>query len=1326
MTLSNNSSFLNKLSTLRDFVTGMGMKVSESDLSQALRSSSFNVELALERILTGDNSASYDNSSGGVVTSSSSFAASSKKSSAMATPSSKKRSAAAIKSSAKATPKSSNHNKRSRPANIRTTISSIGSSISSNRSSKYPQSNSNNNNRLLLCKRWTVACSKSIRGRVSHSELLDFTQNWKNNTHSTSSSATPIDPMVRFRSSSGNVEGSLNSYLCEILSPLLRLGCDTTNNASFTPIIHLEGEALMEDRHIIIGSEVPLSLKIYLNDPIEFFDLFRNNGGGDGGETDSKLFFSEGKGSGGKTRGATPRKKNKAKTKYSREELADAAYHLLQWAEKGEELPLFEGNKSNDGGDGIPSEEDNIIGSAVASSKTDRLDDDDSDATVSISNNNDEDGDYEDNSMEDNEELNELNQLVATASSEKEGSNRKTSTKPLPELSDPIGFKAGIELRPYQRQALYWMCRREGYICEEMDTDSNSDNGGSETGGDMDLLAELAGTTSTNSDPSIVMYGSKAISCDCGPVVVSDDNVASSSIPVVDYGQTNPSRKKYIHHPLWRRRFLATDDLTTVYSFYVNELLGIASCAPPNPPKQCVGGILADSMGLGKTVMLLSLILTTKEAEDSSSEDRKGEKCSLQDDVDVIDVTSDNDEPTLKKMPIKPAGKGTKTAMTTLIIVPLSLVSQWEEELATKTSLSHLVFYDVGKKSSAPAFSSVDVVVTTYGTVQSEFKSMLASGKSDSGLRKPGQNQPLLMFDWKRIILDEAHGIKNPSTIVSRACCMLKSQNRWAVTGTPMHNSLQDIYGLLKFLRHEPWCEASFWRKAITSAASTEVEGGTNENGVETSPTTLAATVAFGRVRRVLAPIILRRTKDTLMEDGTPILTLPPIDFAVVNVGLSHPEREFYNALLERSQSVFDGFLKSGTASKSWFAIFSLLTRLRQACDHVSLTVHQSREAEVISSEFVTGSEAKLPTTTNDDNGQKSTVNDKFLEDLLAKFKHSTKEHSMEIAETVSKCIQSHDKLLKTECPICFEEPNVVDSVHTPCAHMFCKHCIMDEFREQKTRSSKNHSATQIKSSNTSSTQSIVEGGLCPVCNEYVKVSTLIQITETKDGAMTSKFLQQSPDKKANALVEKDTARETLELALNYGASSAKLDAILNELDEVWKKDPGSKVLVYSQYLGFLDIIGEALRSRGVTCYRIDGSLSLKERISMIKNFNNGSTKVSKDTSAEVLQRGSVCLGSMKAGGVGLNLVAASSVFVVDPWWNVAIEDQCVNRIHRIGQKAKVVRVRKFVVTDSVEEKIVSLQRKKKGIANEILSEKGDGQLATKPTLEDFKLIFGR
>lgn len=100
----------------------------------------------------------------------------------------------------------------------------------------------------------------------------------------------------------------------------------------------------------------------------------------------------------------------------------------------------------------------------------------------------------------------------------------------------------------------------------------------------------------------------------------------------------------------------------------------------------------------------------------------------------------------------------------------------------------------------------------------------------------------------------------------------------------------------------------------------------------------------------------------------------------------------------------------------------------------------------------------------------------------------------------------------------------------------------------------------------------------------------------------------------------------------------------------------------------------------------------------------------------------------MHAGGVGLNLVAASSVFIIDPWWNQAVEDQCISRIHRIGQQASIVRVRKFVVTDSVEEKIVDLQGKKKGMSNEILSDVDQGGHldSSKPTLEDFKLLFGK
>jgi SNF2 family DNA or RNA helicase len=266
---------------------------------------------------------------------------------------------------------------------------------------------------------------------------------------------------------------------------------------------------------------------------------------------------------------------------------------------------------------------------------------------------------------------------------------------------------------------------------------------------------------------------------------------------------------------------------------------------------------------------------------------------------------------------------------------------------------------------------------------------------------------------------------------------------------------------------------------------------------------------------------------------------------------------------------------------------------------------------------------------------------------------------------------------------------------------MFCKDCLLSEFQEQVIRSNKheyrNGSAYKMP---------FVDGGSCPVCHEWVKTECIIQIERSDDGVV-SKYLNQNlfsgvdgrqqKSEKENVLNRDVVAREALESAIN-GASSSKLEAILGELDEVWRKDAGSKVLIYSQYLGFLDIIGRALHKIKVECFRIDGKMSLKERVDMIGKFNKKKL-AQRDTfpmTDGICKRGSVFLVSMKAGGIGLNLVAASSVFIVDPWWNQAIEDQCINRIHRIGQHAKVVRVRKFIVTESVEEKIVNLQGKKK------------------------------
>ena len=119
--------------------------------------------------------------------------------------------------------------------------------------------------------------------------------------------------------------------------------------------------------------------------------------------------------------------------------------------------------------------------------------------------------------------------------------------------------------------------------------------------------------------------------------------------------------------------------------------------------------------------------------------------------------------------------------------------------------------------------------------------------------------------------------------------------------------------------------------------------------------------------------------------------------------------------------------------------------------------------------------------------------------------------------------------------------------------------------------------------------------------------------------------------------------RETLELALR-GASSSKLEAIMMELDRVWSLDPGSKVLIFSQYLGFLDLIQKKLEKLCVACFRIDGGMKLAERVAMLDRFNKKAA--SRENQSGEVRRGLVFLVSMKAGGYGLNLIAASSVFI--------------------------------------------------------------------------------
>jgi len=334
------------------------------------------------------------------------------------------------------------------------------------------------------------------------------------------------------------------------------------------------------------------------------------------------------------------------------------------------------------------------------------------------------------------------------------------------------------------------------------------------------------------------------------------------------------------------------------------------------------------------------------------------------------------------------------------------------------------------------------------------------------------------------------------------------------------------------------------------------------------------------------------------------------------------------------------------------------------------------------------------------------------------------------VAQSLSQSVEASASETDDECPVCLEKPQLSDAVFAPCAHMFCRDCLLSTLNGKAADKGKNVACTG-------------RGGECPVCSEWIDLSKIIVVTSCpKTGVATTTYLAEGSFAKSSnfgpaKLDGSDAAARATLVSAMKGGTSSKMNAVLRELDEVWAEDPGSKVLIFSQYLGFLDLLQGSLEASRIKNFRLDGKMSLKERVAALSQFNTYVLDSEETESApspnvnkkSTVRHGSVFLLSMRAGGVGINLVAASSVFIVDPWWNAAVEDQCINRIHRIGQRADVVRVRRFVVEDSVEEKIVRLQQRKKGIAGEILDNgaaPGDRLGDSNPTMEDFKIIFNR
>jgi len=172
-----------------------------------------------------------------------------------------------------------------------------------------------------------------------------------------------------------------------------------------------------------------------------------------------------------------------------------------------------------------------------------------------------------------------------------------------------------------------------------------------------------------------------------------------------------------------------------------------------------------------------------------------------------------------------------------------------------------------------------------------------------------------------------------------------------------------------------------------------------------------------------------------------------------------------------------------------------------------------------------------------------------------------------------------------------------------------------------------------------------------------------------------------------------------------YPNASAKLDELIREIEE---NTGDHKALVFSQFTSMLQLIREALDQRGISYVYLDGGSAAEARKASVQQFQD-------DPSIRLF------LISLKAGGVGLTLTAADYVYLVDPWWNPAAEQQAIDRSHRIGQVNKVFAYR-MICKDTVEEKILQLQEKKKSLAADLISD--EGGFVKKLTGEDVAYLF--
>ncbi|KKY17398.1 putative dna excision repair protein [Phaeomoniella chlamydospora] len=322
---------------------------------------------------------------------------------------------------------------------------------------------------------------------------------------------------------------------------------------------------------------------------------------------------------------------------------------------------------------------------------------------------------------------------------------------------------------------------------------------------------------------------------------------------------------------------------------------------------QWKGGLLGDEMGMGKTIQAVSLIMSDFPAKDP-----------------------------------------------TLVVVPPVALMQWQAEIHAYTNgkLQVLVYH--GSNSKAKNLSKKDlmkynVIMISYSGLESMYRKESKGWNRNSGLVK--EDSVMHDIHFHRIILDEAHSIKQRTTGVARACFALKADYKWCLSGTPVQNRIGEFFSLLRFLELEPFscyfckacpCKQIHWTqdssKMCTSCRHSGFSHVSVFNQEILNPITQGENLSLrkaglDKLRLITDRIMLRRVK----RDHTSSMELPPKEVIIHNQFFGEIERDFSSSIMSNTTRQFDTYVSRGVMLNNYANIFGLIMQMRQVSNHPDL-----------------------------------------------------------------------------------------------------------------------------------------------------------------------------------------------------------------------------------------------------------------------------------------------------------------------------------------------------------------------------------------------------